>query len=507
MALPFSNIGEVWRRASVVQRVLLAGVVLGCLAGAAALVNWARKPSLALLRSGLSYEDAARITDKLRDARVQYELRNGGRAVYVPEDQVYSLRLMVASAGLPTGESPGYGLFDKDSGLGASPFTERVKLRRAIEGELARSIQTLDAVRAARVHLELPEPTLFPGKDRKRSATVVVTLKGGSRLGAGNVAAVTHLVAGAVDGLAPDEVVVVDSRGNLLTRQADDGMSLKMTTVLDHRRQLEEYLAKKAAEPLIQVLGPGRATVQVAVEMDPNSVQSERTRYGPDKPVPIKEMIQTTKSTEPATDKGTPAGQTSDSVSESEMVVGETVERTIDPPGDILSKTISVVVDLSPPASTGEEGASAGAKKALTVADVEELVKNALGWNEATDKLAVKEATFYRSPEAAGAVVPDEGLFTKDFILEIAKRSSLGLLVLGMLLALRMFRGGRKAAAEAESAAALEGAGAASGRLLPAAAEGNPDLLRAQITKALRDNPEEVKRLFLSWVESEKGAE
>jgi hypothetical protein len=127
-----------------------------------------------------------------------------------------------------------------------------------------------------------------------------------------------------------------------------------------------------------------------------------------------------------------------------------------------------------------------------------------------TDSLTVKEASFYRDPQVAGLAAEDEGLFTQDFLLEVAKRSSLGLLVVGALVALKMFGGKKKAAPlEGSAVAALTGqAGQAAGGLLPASAgEGDPQMLKAQITRALQNNPEEVKRLFLNWVESGKGEE
>lgn len=511
MAQPFGNISEVWRRASLLQRVVLLGVVLGCVGGGVMLVNWARQPSLALLYSGLSPEEAANIVEKVRDAGVAYELRGGGTAVYVPEGQVYSLRLTMASAGLPAGGNVGYQILDQES-FGASPFWERVRVGRAIEGEIARSIETLDSVVSARLHVVRPESSLLRAADKTASATVVVKLKGGYRLTSSNVAAIVHLVAGGVEGLTPGEVVVVDTQGNLLAGEGDDGINSRLASVLDQTRQIEEYLAKKAEAQLALVLGPNRSTVQVSVEMDTTSIQSETTTYGPDKGVVAKEMVKDTTSTEPATTKDGTNGKTTDSTVETEYKVTEKIERTIGLPGEIKSKTVAVVVDLSPPKT---EGAEAAERKALALTDVEEIVKTALGLNvaeagapaaagEATDKLTVKEASFYRPPEIAGMGSEDAGLFSQDFLLEIAKRFSLGLLVIGALLALRMFRGSTKAPAEAEGAAALEGAAGATAGLLPAG-EASGEMLKAQITKALQDNPEEVKRLFLSWIDSGKG--
>lgn len=522
--MALENIGEVWRRASLIQRLMLLVIVLGCLGGAALLVNWARKPSLALLYSGLSPEEAAGVVEKVRDAGVAYELKQGGTAIYVPEEKVYSLRLTMASAGLAVGDNRGYRILDEQD-FGKPPFIERVNYKRAIEGELAKSIQTLDAVVSARVHIAKPESPLFRKGDNAATASVIVKLKGGYQLSGANVAAIRYLVSGGVEGLAPEKVRVVDTHGTPLSGEPDEGgINSKMASILDQKRQVEEYLARKAERQLSLVLGPNRATVQVSVEMDTTTTESQMTQYGPEKGLTAKEMVKTSRTSEPAREKGGEAGTTSDETIETEYKLTEKTQRTTTLAGAITKKSVAVVVDLTPAKTGGEEAPAAA--KLMQVQDVWRIVKMALGLDvpdappaeggggagaaTGTDSLTVKEASFYHDPQLAALGAEDEGLFTKDFILEIAKRSSLGLLVLGALLALKMFSS-RKSAAAAEGSplAALTGQGGeAAGGLLPASAgEGGSRILKAQITRALQNNPEEVKRLFLSWVESEKGAE
>jgi len=522
------NIGEVWRRASLMQRVMLLGIVLGCLGGAALLVNWARTPSLALLYSGLSPEEAAGVVEKIRDAGIAYELKQGGTAVYVPQEKVYSLRLTMASAGLAVGDNRGYRILDEQD-FGKPPFIERVNYKRAIEGELARSIQTLDAVASARVHIAKPESPLFRKGDNAATASVIVKLKGGYHLSNANVAAIRYLVSGGVEGLAPDKVRVVDTHGTPLSGEPDEGgLHSKMASILEQKRRAEEYLAAKAERQLLLVLGPNRATVQVSVEMDATTTESETTQYGPEKGLPAKEMVKTSRITEPAREKGGEGGTTSDETIETEYKLTEKTQRTVTLAGAITRKSVAVVVDLTPAPKEGEEPPAAG-EKLMQVEDVWRIVKMALGLDvpdappaeggagagaggaaAGTDSLTVKEASFYRDPQVAWLAAEDEGLFTRDFLLEVAKRSSLGLLVVGALVALKIFGGKKKAAPlEGSAVAALTGQGGqAAGGLLPASArEGDAQMLKAQITRALQNNPEEVKRLFLNWVESGKGEE
>ena len=507
----FRNIAEAWQRASLVQRAMLLAILLGCVGGAALLVNWASKPSLGLLYSGLAPEEAASMVEKLRDASIAYELKQGGTAVYVPEEKVYSLRLTMASAGLAVGDNRGYQILDQES-FGQSPFSERVKYKRAIEGEIARSIQTLDAVVSARVHVVKPESALFRKGDNAPSASVIIKLKGGYQLSGSNVAAIAHLVSGSVEGLSPAKVRIVDSQGDLLSGESDDGgVSSKMASVLEQKRQVEQYLARKAELQLSRVLGPNRATVQVSVEMDTTATEEETTQYGPDKGLTAKEMIKETRSSEPGGDKDATAGTTSDSTIETEYKLTEKTSR-------------KVTLDLTAPDGAG---ADAAAKKSMDVKDVWKIVKMALGLDvpdapptgtgEAsgasgtegteTDSLTVKEASFYRDPQIASLAEEPEGLFTKDFILEIARRSSLGLLVIGALVALKMFAGKKKVPELNGSAlAALAGpSGEAAGLLTGGGNRGDAAALKAQITQALQNNPEEVKRLFLRWVDNGKG--
>lgn len=512
----FENIGQVWRRASLIQRILILGVVLGCVGAGVMLVNWARQPSYALLYGGLTHEEAASMVEKIRDAGIAYELRQGGTAVYVPQGEVYSLRLTLASAGLPTGDGKGYRMVD-DMGIGVSPNTERFKHQIARQQEIARTIETLDAVASARVHIVLPNRPLLGGDSKGASATVVVKLKGNCTLTRGNVGAIAHIVSGAVEGLDAQKVVIVDAEGNLFSGETEDEAGARMASVLEQKRSVEEYLARKAQRHLMMVLGPNRATVQVAVTLNTTTIESEKTVYGPDKGLTVREMIQESRSTEPPAETGGEGKITSDTTTETEMKVSEEVKRTIELAGDIQSKTVSVVVDLRATPKEGEDANSAG--KIMELADVEDIVKNALGLTLAssgggagaaageaagTDSLTVKEATFYAPPALAGLAGEDGGLLTPEFLLEVAQRASLGFLVLGALLALRMFRGKKPQAALTGGAEALPTAAGGAG-MLTAEGEANPEMLKARITRALQDNPEEVKRLFLSWIQSEKG--
>jgi flagellar M-ring protein FliF len=177
----FQKISAIWQRIGLVQRALLIGLLLTFIASCVLLVYWARRPDMRMLYQELSPEEAAKITEKIGEKGVVYELRNGGTSIYVPRGQVYQLRLDMAKEGLPVGEQGGYKIFDNEK-IGVSPFVQTVNLKRALQEELAKSIQMISGVNHARVHIVSPEQTLFTQDAGKTSASVVLRLRPGYKL-------------------------------------------------------------------------------------------------------------------------------------------------------------------------------------------------------------------------------------------------------------------------------------------------------------------------------------
>jgi flagellar M-ring protein FliF len=210
----FQKIRAIWEKISLVQRALLVAIVLTFVIAGGLLVHWARMPDMRMLYTDLVPEEASEITEKISEQGIAYELRNGGTAIYVPKENVYQLRLDMAKEGLPAGEQGGYKIFDNEK-IGISPFVQSVNLKRALQDELARSIQMIDGVNQARVHIVNSEQTLFTSEAGKTTASVVLKLRPGYRLSSLNIAAITHLVSGSVEGLTSDNVTVIDSQGRL----------------------------------------------------------------------------------------------------------------------------------------------------------------------------------------------------------------------------------------------------------------------------------------------------
>ena len=489
------KINAVWQRVSLIQRALLAAVVLTFIIVAVLVVRWARQPDMRLLYQGLSVDEASKIAEKIAEKDIPYQLRDGGTTIYVPSEQVYQLRLDMAKEGLPAARQPGYRLFDEEK-IGTSPFVQNVNLKRALEQELAKSIQMIEGVSHARVHIVTSDQTLFNSESSLPTASVVLQLEPGYRPGGSTIAAVTHLVAGSVERLKPENITVVDSQGRLLSGGSDETLLPGVGTVQDYRERVEQTLAGKVEDMLTTVLGPGRATVEVSAVIDMNSVSIVREIYDPTKRVPTKEEITSGSETKPAPASGNQAapavGTKKDETIVTEYAVGKVVEQRVDVPGEIKSLTVAAFVDLSPPDANASQ-AGAQAQPIMSVADVEEVITKALGLKD-TDSLKVVNARFYRPP----APLIDQQQSSWQRYIAIARQASLGVMAICAFLVLKIFGGARKKAAAASASQLPAGQ---VGGLLPGAGEQSKSLnLRKQLAEALRADPEKVRELFYSWL-------
>jgi flagellar M-ring protein FliF len=488
----------IWRKISIVQRALLAAVAVASLLVGSLLVHWARRPDMRMLYQDLSPAEASKITDKISEKEIPYELHDSGTTIYVPSQHVYQLRLDLAKDGLPAGEQSGYKLFD-DEKIGISPFVQNVNLKRAQEDELAKSIQMIDGVAHVRVHIVNPDQTVFVTESEQTTASVVLRLKPGYRLSASNIAAITHLVSHGVKGLKTENVSIIDSEGNLLSGQADSTMLAGAGTVHDYKERVEQSLARKAEDMLATVLGPGRAAVRVSVVVDMNSVSTITETYDPTGKVPTKEEV-TTNSETPAgaSAQKTAAGTKKDETIVTEYQVGKTVKQEVIVPGEIKSLSVAAFVDLSP-ADANATGSNGQPALTIQVTEVEQILRMALGLKE-TDSLKVVNAKFRRSSQPS---VEEESSSWPRY-LALARQMSLGIMAICALVVLRVFRRAhRQVAVEASAPQLAEGAGPT--RVLPPGEPSEePIMLRRQITHALRANPNQVKEMFLSWIDEKE---
>src|SRR5579863_2955492 len=266
--------------------VLAAGAVIAALA---AFSHWNRERDYRPLYSSLSPEDAAAVLTKVRESGSEFRLSDNGSMVLVPSARVAELRLTLAAAGLPKSGRIGFELFDKST-FGASDFAGQVNYHRALEGELERSVMSLGAVEQARVHITFPKESLFLDVRQPAKASVLVKLRPGAQLGAGNVAAICQLTASAVDGLLPEAVSVVDTRGNLLNRArkpASPDDPEPSEEAIEYRQGLEHDVLAKINHTLEPLLGADKFRATASVECDFTSAEQSEETYDPSKSVMV----------------------------------------------------------------------------------------------------------------------------------------------------------------------------------------------------------------------------
>lgn len=273
---------EIWKQLGVSQRLTVVLATLGVIVAMVGMSLWAGRSDYALLYGRLSDSEAARVISALDESKTPYKTGSGGGSIYVPSDKVHVTRMQLAGRGIPKGEGVGFEIFDKPN-FGISDFVQRANYVRAVQGELGRTIGQLDEVEAARVMIVLPETRLFMDRDKHPTASVFVRVRSTGGLPSRSVDSIRFLVANSVEGLKPNFVTVVDNFGNVLSENADDDSMAGLTSSqLAARRNLEQYLAKKAEGMLEKVLGPGQAIVRVAAEINFDTISRTEEKFDPE---------------------------------------------------------------------------------------------------------------------------------------------------------------------------------------------------------------------------------
>ena len=284
---------------STAQRAMFVGLAVAIAVFVGMLFYWSLKPSYTLLFGSLKNDSAQEIVQELDNRGVEYQLKNGGQSIYVQSDKVNELRIQLAPMGAPQSDMKGYELFDSQS-LGMTDFMQQVNNRRALEGELARSINSLQQVESSRIHLVLPERTPFKQTSVKASASVIVTLKGDG-LSKKHVEGITSLIAGSVEGLDKANVTVIDQAGNRLTEGVEsDSEYASGDLQMKLRKETESYLTQRGQTMLDRVLGPGNSMLRVSVEQDFDSLVRRSNNIDPESRTLISEQ----RSQESSTDEG-----------------------------------------------------------------------------------------------------------------------------------------------------------------------------------------------------------
>ena len=458
---------------SLKQKISMAIMAIAVLAAIYGLANWHREQDFKPLYTGVAAEDAAVIVQKIKESGSEYRLSETGGAISVPSSKVAELRLEMAAAGLPKSGRIGFELFDKTN-FGATEFVEHVNYNRALEGELERSIGSLNAVEVARVHLTAAKDSVFVESREQAKASVVVKLKPGALLLPQNVSAIQQLVGSAVEGLNPEDVAVVDTRGSLLSRRKLSSNDDPSDAMFERKQRIEHDLLDKINNTLEPLLGRDKFRAGVTVDCDLASSEENEETYDPTKSV----MTNSQKTEEVSTGSGgagipgtasnlprPPArvgGPTNTTSRRTENVSYESshlVKKTRIPDGGVKRLSVSVLV-----AQQVRWEGKGSAKKPVpvpvapeTLKAVNDLVVAVTGFTQQRgDQITVEslpfEATMEEAPEmgtlATGKPLP---LSWKDRLKDpttmIAAGAGAGLiLIIGILLMLVMKKGKKEAA-------------------------------------------------------------
>lgn len=273
---------------STTQKIIIGVVAGGVFIALILLIVSSSTSDFAVLYSGLPPEDAGRIVEYLKESGVKYKLSSGGGTVMAPSDRVYELRMELASKGVPQGAGVGFELFDKTN-FGATDFTQKVNYARALQGELARTIMALNPVELARVHIVIPEERLFSEQQKPTTASIVLKLKPGAYILDAQVRGVVNLAAGAVQGLSPEFITVVDTDGNMLWRGGGGSGSLAQgpstgaltTAQLEAKMSFEQEMQRRVETMLDRALGIGKAVVRVYADINFDSTERASEIYQP----------------------------------------------------------------------------------------------------------------------------------------------------------------------------------------------------------------------------------
>lgn len=463
--------------------------------------------------TNLTTEDGAEAAAALKAAGIPFRAEAGGSALAVPASKVHDARLLLAAAGLPRGGGVGFEIFDRGD-LGVSEFTQRVNLRRAIEGELSRTISRLAAVRSARVHLTLPEKGLYRDENRKATAAVVLNLQPGRSVGERELAGVRHLVSAAVTGLDPDAVTVVDGRGTVLA--GDRSAATKLAT---EQRELEAQLERRIVELLEPAVGQGAVVAKVTATLDSAEVETTADAFDPDQAVVRSERKVTELTTSEAGAGAGVAGaaanqplgpsagggargdraQTSREEDLKNYEINKTVTRTVSRTPRLVRLSAAVLVD-------GAEGKPRAEAEMRRLA---ELAKHAMGFDAARgDRFDISSAPFAPTKEPVETPIP----FWARRELSHLGSVGLGALALAVVAALllRGRRGGGGAAllrpgakvSELEAAFHTAELSEAAGGRARALGEGSA-ALRDRARELTQADPTKAAHLLRAWINAD----
>lgn len=438
-----------------VMRLAIMGSVLAALAGFFIMVtNRMNEPDMALLYADIDPGDGGQVISRLESMNIPVEVRGGGTQIFIPSEQIARTRMVMAEAGLPSGGALGYEIFDKTDVLGSTSFVQDINRLRALEGELSRSIKSINNVASARVHLVMPKRDLFSKDTQPPSASIVLRMRGG-RLTASQVQGVQHLVAAAVAGLSPGQISIIDERGTLLARGNDGDDGAMIQGLEEAQLALEDRMARTIETLLERSLGAGKVRAEVRAEINRNRTVENEEIFDPDG-----QVVRSSQTTEDngnskesksgaatsvtsnipnAGGAGGASGQNSSENKRTEETINYEVSKTIrtntKEAGDIKKMSVAVLVDGT--YTKGTDGKETYAPRpAPELEQIKKLVQSAVGFDtKRGDTLEVINMQFAAPPKLDEVVETDLFMgFAKHDVMRFAETIVLSIIALLALL-------------------------------------------------------------------------
>jgi flagellar M-ring protein FliF len=438
------------------RRVLVGVVVVLSILGFGALIMVSNRIDYKPLFSNLSNEDTGEITKKLKEQKIPYRIAADGKAILVPTDKVYDLRISLASEGLPQGGGVGFEIFDRKN-FGMTEFVQKLNYQRALQGELSRTIMQITGVEHARVHLAIPEKSLFKDNEKQPTASIVLQMKSGRQVRESEVQGIVHLVASSVEGMDPEQVTVVDSRGKVMSRTGPSDVTGKMTsTMMETQRNYEKNLEERLQSLLEKAVGSGKSVARVSTVLNFNQVEKVEERYDPNAKVIRSEQrmeqkdgttviaatgipgVQSATGKAPPPAPTTAAGGASKRDETLNYEINRSSSKIIEPVGTLTKLSVAILVDGKYEAAAATKSGKAGKAKYSPrspeeLQQIEALVKGAVGYNaDRGDQLTVVNVPFQETADEAVVVQPQ--WWEQPLVSDIGKNALLGIAFIALLL-------------------------------------------------------------------------
>jgi flagellar M-ring protein FliF len=513
------QVRTLWQKQPTGRKLLAVLVLVGAGVAIAFAARGGPEPDYAPLYSGLTPQDAGEIAAELQGQTIPYRMVAGGTAIEVPASEVPRVRMAMAAAGLPRAGGVGFEIFDQQK-FGTSSFVEQVNYRRALQGELARSIAALDAVDSARVHLAMGRRSVFRDADEPPSASVGLKLTRGRELGRAQVQGIVHLVSSSVDGLSPDRVVVIDERGTVLS--SGDGSNTGSGT----NSELEATLTRRVREMIERVVGSGHASVVVTAEIDQRKVDETEELYDKDKTALRSESRvvegggdsgviggvagargNLPGSPPPTTVAGTGSGSGQRLQETKNYEVTRIVRRTVGPDAQVKRLHVAVLVDHAPPATPEGKPVPRSTQELEHIAAI---ARESAGLDsERGDRLEVRNVPFSPTADDFGPTASEAAAVPpwKQPSVLVAAGGGLLILIVAAFLLLRRRKGGAVTPLLLPAQVGALEAAFARNELGGLAADQRPALadraVHERVVDVVRAEPARAARVLSSWLAEE----